>query len=94
MGIVLKIDWLITLSLVGYGMVIWETIMEWIMPSIPVMHLFSLKNIISGKASQLVKNMQTHDMQVSFEIPASQKVISILLAVIAFIFTLLYYLAL
>lgn len=89
-GSLLRINWLIDLSLLAYGYIIWETILSWIVPSFPIMRAFSFRNIITGRFIRSIKNADSESMKPSLEKPVRQTIITVILAAIAFVFTFIY----
>jgi len=90
-GLIFHIPWLIVLGLTGYSFFAFDTLMNWLVPSFSFANMFTLRNIISGKAAEMVRNMPKDNF-----VPARKKItkgalVLCLIAITAFVVTLIYY---
>ena len=90
-AIIFKIDWLILLSIFGYGLMLWEMLLTWLVPATSITQYFTLRNLILGNTSRFLKTLQQGNVSLKREKPTLQMVVSMILAVISFITTLIYY---
>ena len=90
-AIIFKIDWLILLSIFGYGLMLWEMLLTWLVRATSITQYFTLRNLILGNTSRFLKTLQQGNVSLKREKPTLQMVVSMILAVISFITTLIYY---
>ncbi len=90
-AIIFNINWLILLSIVGYGLMLWEMLLTWLIPTTSITQYFTLRNLILGNTSRFLKTLQQGNVSLKRERLTLQMVITLVLAVICFITTLIYY---
>lgn len=91
LGIIFGIHWLIFLSIFGYGLMIWEMLLTWLIPVTSITQYFTLRNLILGNTSRFMKTLQQGNVSLKREKLTLQMVINFILVVICFVLTLIYY---
>ncbi len=90
-AIILNINWLIMLSIFGYGFMLWEILLTWLVPATSITQYFTLRNLILGNTSRFLKTLQQGNVSLKREKPTLQMLVTMILAVISFVTTLIYY---
>ncbi len=90
-GIIFQIDWLIFLSIFGYGLMIFEMLLTTLIPVTAISQYFSLRNLITGNTSKLLKTLTQDGVSMKIIRPTNQIIVSFVFAVICFTTTLIYY---
>ena len=91
LGIIFNINWLILLSIFGYGLMIWEMLLTWLIPVTSITQYFTLRNLILGNTSRYLKTLKQGNVSLKREKLTLQMVLTFVLAVICFVLTLIYY---
>ena len=92
-AILMQINWLILLSIIGFGMMMWEMLLTWLIPATSIAQYFTFRNLILGNTNKFLKSLQQGNVQLQLkrEKPTLQFMVSFVLAIICFTTTLIYY---